>query len=163
MYYATSYGGKVSRDEQILYELIAEYYLTKAFKNLRRFSMPREDKFMKGIITILATQRIPICLIFSSQIQYNIRHILESEAEQCHQELQRMGSRVQAILRDYIEFAEGLDGPLSRAIGITFEVECWITGDFAEPRRTELHRSHGVSENDIEPFYCLLRHPILVG
>lgn len=154
----------MSRDEQILYELVAECCLVKAFKNLGSFSMPGEDEFMKGIITMLATRRIPIWLIFASQILCDIRYILESEAEQCHQELQRMGSRVQAILGDYIEFAEGLDAPLSRVIGITFEeVECWVTGDFAEPRRTELHRSHGVSENDIEPFYYLRRHPVRCG
>jgi hypothetical protein len=126
--------------------------------------MPGEDEFTRGIIMMLATRRIPIWLIFASQIQCDIRYILESEVEQCHQELQTMGNRVQAILRNYIKFAEGFDAPLSRVIRITFEeVECWITGDFAEPQRTELHRSHGVSENDIESFYYLRRHPVLCG
>jgi hypothetical protein len=75
-----------------------------------------------------------------------------------------MGTRIKPILGDYTKFAEGFDVPLNQVINITFEeVEAWITKDFSEPRRSELHLSHGVSESDIEPFYYLRRHPVLCG
>jgi len=163
-YHADSYGDKVYRDRQIVYELIAECCLIKALKNHPSFHLPGEDEFTRGVITMLATRRIPIWLILASQVQCDIRYILESEVEQCHQELQKTGSRVQRILGDYIRFAVDFDVPLSRVIGITFEEsECWITEDFAEPKRSELHLSHGIPESDIEPFHYLRRNPVLCG
>ncbi|KAF4621870.1 hypothetical protein G7Y89_g14475 [Cudoniella acicularis] len=155
---------RIARDRQILYEMISECTLIKSFKvNTSSFSIPAEDEFTRGLVEMLATRKLPIWLILTSQIYCDIRWILEENVTECHTELQAMGGRVEQILNDYLDFVEPFEIPVRPAIQTTAEeIECWITNDFAEPNRTELHVSHGESE-DQEPYYYLRRNPILCG
>jgi hypothetical protein len=75
-----------------------------------------------------------------------------------------MGLRVSGILENYIRFADGFAAPIKPVIKTTLaEVDCWITKDFMGPDRLKLHIDHGESQDDVEPFYYLRRHPVLCG
>jgi hypothetical protein len=75
-----------------------------------------------------------------------------------------MGLRVSGILENYIRFADGFAAPIKPVIKTTLaEVDWWITKDFMGPDRLKLHIDHGESQDDVEPFYYLRRHPVLCG
>ena len=75
-----------------------------------------------------------------------------------------MGLRVGGILENYIRFADGFAAPIKPVIKTTLaEVDWWITKDFMGPDRLKLHIDHGESQDDVEPFYYLRRHPVLCG
>jgi len=97
----------------------------------------------------------------------DIRYILEENVSRCHQKLQAMGTRVDSVLQGHMDFIKDFDDPIQRGervIKTTIaEVECWISGDFAEPMRSTQHMNGGAAKEDIEPFYYLRRNPILCG
>lgn len=163
-YQARNSKGKMERDRQILHEMLAECCLLKAFKNSPDFLLPGEDELTIGLIHMLATRRVPIWLVFASQVFCDIRSILESDVSKCHDELLRMGKRVDSILNTYINFAKDFDIPIHGVLYTTLaEVECWITEDFAEPRRSDLYKAHRHPASAVEPFAYLRRHPLLCG
>ena len=155
----------MERDRQILHEMLAECCLIKAFKNgPADFMIPGEDELTIGWTTMLATRKVPIWLIFASQIFCDIRWILESDVSKCHEELQRMGKRVDYILSTYINFAKDFAIPINSGIYTTVrEVDCWITSDFAEPSRSKLYRDHGLPDSAVEQYAYLRRNPLLCG
>jgi hypothetical protein len=163
-YQAKKSKGKMKRDKQILFEILAECCLLKAFKNDPGFMLPGEDELTIGLIKMLAIRRIPIWLVFASQIFIDIRWILETSVSKCHDELLQMGKRVDSILNNYISFSKDFDMPPNGVIYTTVgEVECWITKDFAEPQRSDLYKAHGHPTSAVEPFAYLRRHPLLCG
>lgn len=164
-YHAQDSEGRMERDRQILHEMLAECCLIKAFKNgPSDFLIPGEDELTIGWTTMLATRRAPIWLIFASQIFCDIRWILESDVSKCQEELLRMGNRVDSILNSYINFAKDFTIPISSVIYTTVEeVECWITTDFLEPRRSKLFRDHGHPPEAVEQNAYLRRQPLLCG
>lgn len=163
-YQAQASHGRLDRDKQILQEILQECCLIKAFKNDPGFMLPGEDELTIGLIHMLATRKIPIWLILASQLFCDIRSILETEVSHCHDELLRMGNRVDSILKHYIDFAKDFDVPISSVLYTTVsEVECWITKDFAEPMRTKMHLEHGHPKSSIEQYHYLRRHPLLCG
>jgi hypothetical protein len=154
----------MARDRQITYEILAECCLIKPLRAHRDLSIPGEDEITRGVIEMLADRQIPIWLIFAIQIQCDIRYILEADVTRCHRELRSMGLRVGGILENYTRFAGGFAVPIRTAIKTTLvEVDCWITKDFMGPDRLKLHIDHGESQDDVEPFYYLRRHPVLCG
>jgi hypothetical protein len=108
-YHAEKSRHKMARDRQILYEIIGECTLIKGLKNHPFFQLPGEDEFTIGVVKMLATRSIPIWLVLASQIQCDIRYILEENVTYCHQQLQEMGDRVQQILGNYMGFVEQFD------------------------------------------------------
>jgi hypothetical protein len=164
-YSAQDSKGRMARDKQIVHEMLAESCLIKAFKNgPADFMIPGEDELTIGWTTMLATRRVPIWLVFASQMFCDIRWILESDVSKCHAELQRIGKRVDSTLSTYINFSKNFTLPINSVIYTTArEVECWITTDFAEPSRSNLYRDHGHPDSAVEQYAYHRRNPLLCG
>lgn len=163
-YQGQSSRGRLDRDRHILQELLQECCLIKAFKLAPDFIFPGEDELTIGLIHMLATRRISIWLILGCQMFCDVRTILETDVAKCHDELLQMGNRVDSILKHYIQFAGDFDILISSVIHTTVsEVDCWITNDWAEPRRTEMHLQHGHPASSIEKYHYMRRNPVICG
>jgi len=124
-YQAQHCNQKMTRDRQILHELISECTLLKGLKRDPSFRIPAEDEFTIGVIEMLASRRIPTWLVVAAQIMCDIRYVLEEGAEHCHTELLQMGARVTNILSSYLEYAAE-HGRIHSIIQITAaEAKCW--------------------------------------
>ncbi len=155
---------KMSRDKQILYELLSECCLLKGLRKAAGSNIPGEDFLTTGIIDMLETREISIWIMISCQIMCDIRYILDEDVIRCHQELVKVGKRYHGILGTYLDFSKDFYAPRFKAIETTFaEIECWVIGDLAEPQRTDLHLSHGETKDQIEPFFYLRRNPVFAG
>lgn len=153
-----------ARDRRIIYEMLADCCLIKALQQQEGFGIPGEDRFTQGAIQMLRSRRIPIWFIFACQVQCDIRYILETDAVQCHRELQATGKRVSSILRTYSDFNKDFDVPKARVIDITIqEAEIWAMDDFMGPERLKLHLDHGVPRQFVEPFHYLRSNPLICG
>src|SRR5258706_7648081 len=106
------------------------------------------------------TRQIPVVLVFASQVYLDIRYILEADVDRAHKELLTTGPRVRAIIGNYVELAKEsgvmTEGPI---LTTAAEVNCFITEDFMEPSRTNLHVEHGRPRESIEPNFYLRRQP----
>lgn len=163
-YHAQDSEGRINSNRQIIHEMLAECCLIKALKRSPDFLIPGEDELTIGWTTMLATRKIPIWLIFATQMFCDIRWILEPDVPRCHHELLRMGKRVNSILKTYLNFAKDFVMPPLSVIYTTLgEVASWISEDFAEPQRSDMFREHGHEASLIEPYAYLRRHPLLCG
>ncbi|RFU35972.1 hypothetical protein B7463_g368, partial [Scytalidium lignicola] len=151
------------RKDEVLREFIAEMAILKAMKRNPSFDIPAEDELTKGLIKFLQQRQISIWLVLACQVYVDIRYVLEEKVVRPHEELLATTKRVKETLEEYIEFSKDYERPAKTIKTVIGEIECWVDEDFPQEARVNVHRPHGIMEDELETFCIQKRHPIHCG
>jgi hypothetical protein len=121
----------MKRNVVVLTKFIAEMGLDMLAQQ-QGMQFPAEDDLQRGMIEMLDTRKLPVWLVFVSQVFLDIRDILEADVDRVQDELIATGGRIRAILDDFHDNAPTVNQPEDclRVLQRTgLEVKRWFEND----------------------------------
>ncbi|KAL9064344.1 MAG: hypothetical protein Q9161_008944 [Pseudevernia consocians] len=158
---------KLSDDQNILTEVLADFYLT----SMSSSPLLGIDELSKGVCDMWQTKKVPLWLSFAAQVYLDITHILGREVQKALEELRVAGKETKAALALTLQSPHrpGIWPPTNeQAFGnVIAYINDWILGDaIGKVRRTAFRgtrRGDSRQQGETEPFYMLTRNPLLCG
>jgi hypothetical protein len=93
---------KADRDEIISREFLGEICFLFCHRDesseCGNERLPAEDELVGGLKEMMKTDNIPIWLVFAVQVHLGVRYILDTSAENCHEQVLAIGHRIHKSL-----------------------------------------------------------------
>ncbi|KAJ3173682.1 hypothetical protein HDU88_002771 [Geranomyces variabilis] len=154
----------IAEDRLILMEAMPDLVMMARFER----DTPLKDELTKEFGIFAATKRIPVALVFASQIYVDIHNILRERAAVGLTVLRLCGARITESLKQRAKEnptvpIENWPAQNERSVELFQQfIDTWITGDRLHAVRKHLAGNLGVGRK-LQPYSLMRRHPWLCG
>jgi hypothetical protein len=93
---------------ELLSEISFEFFKVDSCGRHGMSEPPAADEMTRGLRRRMITNKISMWLVFAVQVYLDIRYILETDVSSCNKEILGTSQKLQATLKDYVDFGHGL-------------------------------------------------------